>query len=329
MRRTLTRILPVLAGALLGAVVAVSVVGGSAAAPTILNTEKVERAIERSSLEQRDKVARVELPLRRAPGEGPDVHLCGSRRQGHHAVPRDPARRRRPRALRSLLMIRRLTGLLVVAATMTAGASTASASPAPRQELAALLAPHRVAASPGAGSSGETLRGRRPITLGQTVVPVVGHRAKWLKVKLPGRPNGHTGWIRKRGTVRTTTRWHLVVSPARRRVLVYSGGRLRRSFTAIVGAPATPTPRGRFFVEESVQMLPGAAGGPFALALSARSNVLQEFEGGPGQIALHGVDNLGGTFGTASSHGCVRLTGPAIRWLAARITPGVPVTIRR
>ena len=31
-----------------------------------------------------------------------------------------------------------------------------------------------------------------------------------------------------------------------------------------------------------------AAGGPYALATSARSNVLQEFEGGPGQIALHG-----------------------------------------
>ena len=44
-------------------------------------------------------------------------------------------------------------------------------------------------------------------------------------------------------------------------------------------------------------MLPGSAGAPFALALSARSNVLQEFEGGPGQIAIHGVANLGGTPG--------------------------------
>jgi lipoprotein-anchoring transpeptidase ErfK/SrfK len=230
-------------------------------------------------------------------------------------------------------MIRGLTGLLVAAAAMSAGTSTASASPAPRQELASLLASQRVAASPGR-SGGDSLRSRRPITLGQTVVPVVGHHstaagAKWLRVMVPGRPNAGTGWIRKRGTVRTTTHWHLVVSRARRRVLVYRSGRLRRSFTAIVGAPATPTPRGRFFVEESVQMLPGSVGGPFALALSARSNVLQEFEGGPGQIALHGVDNLGGTFGTASSHGCVRLTGPAIRWLAARISPGVPVTIRR
>ncbi len=74
-------------------------------------------------------------------------------------------------------------------------------------------------------------------------------------------------------------------------------------------------------------MLPGSAGGPFALALSARSNVLQEFGGGSGQIALHGLAHLGGTPGTAVSHGCVRLDDPSIRWMAARIAPGVPVTI--
>jgi len=100
-----------------------------------------------------------------------------------------------------------------------------------------------------------------------------------------------------------------------------------RSFAAIVGKPSTPSPRGRFFVEESIDMPPGAAGGPFALATSARSNVLQEFAGGPGQIGIHGIENLGGTPGTAVSHGCVRLPNGAIRWLVVRIRPGVPVTI--
>ena len=70
--------------------------------------------------------------------------------------------------------------------------------------------------------------------------------------------------------------------------------------------------------------LPGA---PFALALSARSNALAEFEGGPGQVALHGIANIGGVPGTAVSHGCVRLTTPDITWLAVRISSGVPVTI--
>jgi lipoprotein-anchoring transpeptidase ErfK/SrfK len=55
--------------------------------------------------------------------------------------------------------------------------------------------------------------------------------------------------------------------------------------------------------------------------------VFQEFDGGPGQIALHGVGNVGGTIGTAESHGCVRLDTPDITWLADHIDPGVPVTI--
>jgi lipoprotein-anchoring transpeptidase ErfK/SrfK len=100
-----------------------------------------------------------------------------------------------------------------------------------------------------------------------------------------------------------------------------------RAFQAVVGKPSTPTPTGRFFVEETVQMQAGEAGGPFALALSARSNVLQEFEGGPGQIAIHGRDNLGGTLGTAASHGCIRLATASIDWLAGRMGPGTPVTI--
>jgi lipoprotein-anchoring transpeptidase ErfK/SrfK len=70
-----------------------------------------------------------------------------------------------------------------------------------------------------------------------------------------------------------------------------------------------------------------ASGAPFALATSARSSVLQEFDGGPGQIALHGRGHVGGRLGTAVSHGCVRLDNRAIAWLAARIAPGVPVTI--
>ena len=43
-------------------------------------------------------------------------------------------------------------------------------------------------------------------------------------------------------------------------------------------------------------------------------------------VALHGLLNIGGTLGTAASHGCVRLGNTAISWLAAHTGPGVPVT---
>jgi lipoprotein-anchoring transpeptidase ErfK/SrfK len=112
-------------------------------------------------------------------------------------------------------------------------------------------------------------------------------------------------------------------------VIVYRSGRVVRTVKAVVGKPSTPTPRGQFFVEEAIQLRATDVGAPFALALSARSEVLQEFDGGPGQIALHGLDNVGGIPGTAVSHGCVRLANAMMRWLVLRIGPGVPVTVIR
>jgi hypothetical protein len=203
----------------------------------------------------------------------------------------------------------------------------------PAQEIATLLTSHTV--RPALASHPARVRrvsSRRPITGGPTTLPVVRHAtrpdgSRWLRVMVPGRPNGSLGWIAQRGTELTTTRWHLVVKTSTRRVLAYRDGHVARSFQAIVGKPSTPTPLGRFFVEESIRLVPDGPGAPYALALSARSTVLQEFEGGPGQIAVHGLANLGGTLGTAISHGCIRLATPSIQWLAARIRPGVPVTI--
>ena len=111
---------------------------------------------------------------------------------------------------------------------------------------------------------------------------------------------------------------------------VYRLGRAVRVFKAIVGKAVDADPARRVFVEELVQLRAADVGAPFVLALSARSNVLQEYKGGPGQIALHGLDDTGGVLGTAVSHGCVRLADSAMRWLVAgRIGPGVPVTIIR
>src|ERR1019366_8928998 len=112
----------------------------------------------------------------------------------------------------------------------------------------------------------------------------------WLLVRLPGRTLDNdppsVGWIRASYTLRTMTPWHILVEIAARRVIVYRYGRPLRVFAAVVGKPSTPTPPGDYFVEESVKLSAGAAGAPFALATSDRSDVLQEFEGGPGQIAL-------------------------------------------
>jgi lipoprotein-anchoring transpeptidase ErfK/SrfK len=178
----------------------------------------------------------------------------------------------------------------------------------------------------------ETVAARRPLTRVRTILPVLGEATSddgrtWVQVRLPGRPNGHKGWIPAARTRSASTGWHISVDLSARRVAVYRDGLLERRFKAIVGKRSTPTPRGQFFVEEALSLSSTAAGGPFALASSARSRVLQEFDGGPGQIALHGTNNLIGALGTAVSHGCIRLSTRAITWLARRIGAGVPLTV--
>lgn len=252
-------------------------------------------------------------------------------------------RRRRwtPGELTLALLAAAAAAFVIFALVSSSGGSGAQANDKPLapaaaahaglyQELAALTGSQEAFTAPGGGRL-RWINGTRPITGEQTVLPVLQTSSegseRWLRVELPGRPNGLTGWIKASGTRLEYTRWRIVVNTASRRVYAYKGRYLMRSFSAVVGAPTTPTPRGEFFVEESVAEPPGAVGYPYALALSARSDVFQEFDGGPGQIALHGIDNVGGTLGTASSHGCIRLTTGDITWLADRINPGVPVII--
>jgi lipoprotein-anchoring transpeptidase ErfK/SrfK len=225
---------------------------------------------------------------------------------------------------------------LACAGALLAGTpAAAQAAGVPRhvasaQTVAVLLANHAVYAKPG-GTVAASVAGHRPITGERTALPVLASRthgsSRWLLVRLPGRPNGHTGWIKAGGVKLEAIKWYIFVSLGARRAWIYYAGRVVRKYAVIVGTPATPTPQGRFFVEENIAEPSYVPGAPYALALSARSNVFSEFDGGPGQIALHGIANLGGTLGTAESHGCVRFATAAISWLAKRISPGTPVTI--
>lgn len=253
------------------------------------------------------------------------------RRSGPGAARRrsEPAGAVIPAALATLAAVLALMGESAVAATV--GAGRLPAAPAPVTAL--LTTPHVVVDRLGRTPAGAlVVSASRPVTGVQTALPIVGRGraadgARLLYVMLPGRPNGALGWIRQAGTTIHRSDWSLSIDTSAREVLVYRRGVLARSLGVVVGKPATPTPLGEFFVEESVRMIPGAAGGPYALALSARSEVLQTFGGGPGQIAIHGVANLAGAIGSASSHGCVRLSARDIAWLARRIAPGTRVSV--
>jgi len=231
----------------------------------------------------------------------------------------------------AVALITAVTGSVLVAPAQ----ASAATGPAAGEPLVVLMDNHVARTGPGTRFRRiESVAARRPLTRVRTVLPALSYARSrggthWVRVGLPGRPSGHKGWIRASRTRRTSTDWRLALDISARRVTVYHYGRVERRYRAVVGKPSTPTPRGHFFIEEAVALSPLAAGGPFALATSARSAVLQEFAGGPGQIAIHGVQNLSGALGTAVSHGCVRLSNRAITWLAGRIGRGVSLTVTR
>ena len=60
-----------------------------------------------------------------------------------------------------------------------------------------------------------------------------------------------------------------------------------------------------------------------------RAYVLQQFEGGPGRVAMHGRGgaSMHDPLGSARSHGCVRMQNRDIAWIAARVPEGAPVSV--
>jgi len=151
--------------------------------------------------------------------------------------------------------------------------------------------------------------------------------AQWYRVQLPTLPNGSRGWVRAADVRLFTVRSRIVVDLGARTLALYRNGRSVLRARVAVGAPSTPTPVGRYYVNE--RFLLSSPNGPFgvaALGISAHSDVLRDWvQNGP--IALHGTDEPA-LIGEAASHGCVRLSNSAMKRLFRLAPAGTPVVIR-
>lgn len=152
-------------------------------------------------------------------------------------------------------------------------------------------------------------------------------RATWYRVQLPVRPHGRTAWVRADAVRAQRLRTRIVVDLSERRVTLYLGGRPAFATRAAIGTSATPTPTGRFFVNQRLRAPdPRGPFGPVAVGISAFSPVLQGWaQGGP--IAIHGT-NRPWLLGQAVSHGCVRIANDAVTRLARLAPEGTPVLVR-
>jgi hypothetical protein len=152
-------------------------------------------------------------------------------------------------------------------------------------------------------------------------------RHTWLDVRIPMRPNGRTGWVRRSALgpyfrVRTV----LVVVRRKLRATLYRRG--RRIWTAPVGIgkPSTPTPAGHFWIREKFRTPgPGGLYGPVAFGSSDYS-VLSDWPGG-GIIGIHGTSEPSLIPGRPS-HGCIRVRNRAVRRLWRLMPIGTPLLIR-
>jgi hypothetical protein len=153
-----------------------------------------------------------------------------------------------------------------------------------------------------------------------------GCRPLWYRVQLPMRPNGTVGYVRARlvRLVAVSTRIHVDLSS--RRLDVFSAGLRIHRVSAAIGAPRTPTPIGRYYVNQLLRAAdPSGPWGPGGLGISAFSPVLVDWpQGGP--IGIHGT-NLPAPIGRAASNGCLRVDNRTVEWLFRHVPAGTPVVI--
>lgn len=151
----------------------------------------------------------------------------------------------------------------------------------------------------------------------------------WLKVLLPIRPNGSTGWVKASDVRLTSTTRRVEIDPRAFTFTVFDGGKVLRTGKVATGEGGTPTPAGRFYFTELVQPPdPDGDYGAYAFGLSGYSPTLTTFAGGPGQLAVHGT-NKASALGGKVSHGCVRVSNDDITWMAKNLAIGTPVVVKK
>ena len=151
----------------------------------------------------------------------------------------------------------------------------------------------------------------------------------WLKVLLPVRPNGSTGWIKATDVKLTEHDYRITIRLAAHQITVTKGNQAIVVAPIGVGKENTPTPGGLYYTKELLRPpKPDTVYGPYAYGLSGFSNTLTSFAGGDGVLGIHGTNDPTG-LGKDVSAGCIRLPNEAILKLVeqVKLPLGVPVEI--
>lgn len=154
----------------------------------------------------------------------------------------------------------------------------------------------------------------------------------WLRVRVPGRPNGRTGWVRATALMkfRYVGGKQLVVDRSAREIRLLDAGNGKRRRTVLrapvaVGKPSAPTPLGSFYLTAGFRPDDSFLG-PWAFETSAYAAITDWPQGGI--VGLHGTSKPS-SVGHEASHGCLRVYNEVILRLKRIVDPGTPLLIKR
>jgi lipoprotein-anchoring transpeptidase ErfK/SrfK len=167
-----------------------------------------------------------------------------------------------------------------------------------------------------------------PSAVVEQVFLVEARRADgWVRVLLPVRPNGSSGWVREPNVAIHEVNYSVRVEMHSHQITVFDRGAVLYRGPVAVGKATTPTPTGRYYVRVLIKAPnPRTVYGPYAYGLSSHSDALSSFDGGDAEIGLHGNDDAS-VLGHDITHGCIRMDNDEITKLAALLPLGTPVDI--
>jgi lipoprotein-anchoring transpeptidase ErfK/SrfK len=179
----------------------------------------------------------------------------------------------------------------------------------------------------GSGVAGTNFVFDNPTVIGNPLVFLVTEdHGDWLRVYYPTRPNHGQGWIRRSDVTISRHNWHITIDVTHNKLTVYKGTKVVIQTGTVDGTPQTPTPLGRFYVNEKQKHYPSSPVGSWVISTNGFSDTLDRFGGTVPILAMHGTPYTS-TIGSDLSHGCVRVPNPVIEKMAAEVPLGTPVDI--
>jgi hypothetical protein len=152
---------------------------------------------------------------------------------------------------------------------------------------------------------------------------------RWINIYLPVRPNGSTGWVKRDDVKVEAHMYRFEVYLSDFNFKAYEGDKVILDAPIATAQDNTPTPGGLYYTTELLRTDdPDGLYGPWAFGLSGFSEVLTSFNGGEGQLGIHGT-NQPERMGEQVSAGCIRLRNDDIEMLVDTVKTsfGIPVQV--